>query len=1177
MDIARHVLDTYFKNTPNSMVRHHLDSYQELLKTKIPKFIAGMNPIDHNLGDGRFIRVYIGGKDGKQIFYSSPVDELGNAILPHQCRLDNKTYSLDVRMNVEIEYEIDKEIITKKIDDVMMAQLPLMVKSSICYLAPMTSEELFECGECKFELGGYFIIDGAEKVLLTQERLADNMFYSGKRKQVSGTAPGGKTLVEKSEAAKIEDATKASPDEYFAAIRSVSEDGTKGPYSHFLVIPPANRKPDDSKQIASVSNFADFSTKRLSVITIPDFTQQVPVISVFRALGLTTDQDIYDTVLAGIPDQDRTQYDEIFAELILSHDVFIRQQMALEKDQNQDPDLLFLKRQTRTRSEGATYLNLYDKLFPHCSPIENESASAFYRRKAYLLGYMMRLAMDAAIGIKAKSDRDHLRYKRFHTSGELVFQEFRRIFKETSKRMLTEIDTRIHFEQQQYAGIKVAELVKDENIGYYWRSYNFMNDMSKSFKGKWSGKSGIAQELMRWSFMQTVGLLRRVSVDVDKTTKLVDMRRIHGSSWGLLCPIDNPDGSDIGLMKSLSLLTAISTASLSSEVTSIIKTNKSFLPLSSIHPSTWEPMWTRIYVNSDLVGVLTSDSDSLHRSLIDARRTGTLNKFVSISWNRLENEYLIYTDGGRPSRPLYHEGIRPDQIKKQTTWENMMKHMDLIDAAESENSRVSMEPFNPKFLSEIHGITLLSPSTSILAYCDSDPGTRNAFSCQQVKQACGWYNTAFSKRFDTIATWLNYAQRPISQTWTFNNILGSSGCLPYGENPMVALMIYTGYNQEDSILLNEGSLKRGMFQTTYYHSYDFEEDSIEKGMKEGERSMVVLRSTEFGNVATDPKYRETVTRKEGYNYELLDSDGIIKQGVEIDEKTILVGKVHPVTNSAGVTTGYRDVSEVPKRGQVGFVDAVYRYVNRDGLRAVKIRVAEHRVPVLGDKFSARHGQKGTCGLRINEEDMPYTAQGIRPDMIVNPHAFPSRMTVGQFVESMATKLGLEMGALADGTPFSTQNRVAETSELLLKAGFHPYGHEVLYNGQNGEMMEAEIFMAPTYYIRSKLMVEDKINFRATGPKKLLTHQPVEGRSNEGGLRIGEMERDCLITHGVSKFLNESLMERSDKTEVLFQPESGLLDANPDLVSTNLNVPYALGLTIHELESMHISVKLAGSS
>jgi DNA-directed RNA polymerase II subunit RPB2 len=335
----------------------------------------------------------------------------------------------------------------------------------------------------------------------------------------------------------------------------------------------------------------------------------------------------------------------------------------------------------------------------------------------------------------------------------------------------------------------------------------------------------------------------------------------------------------------------------------------------------------------------------------------------------------------------------------------------------------------------------------------------------------------------------------------------------------------------------------------------------------------VFESTEFGNIATNPKYRETVVRKEGYNYDLLDSDGIIRAGVEVDEKTILVGMVYP-TKTMGAVTGYKDSSKVTKKGQTGFVDGVYRYVTKDGLRAVKIRVAEHRVPVLGDKFSARHGQKGTVGLRIKEEDMPFTSKGLRPDMIVNPHAFPSRMTIGQFIESMSTKLGLEMGSLIDSTPFSTQNRVGETSELLLKAGFHPYGHELMYNGQTGEMMESEIFIAPTYYIRSKLMVEDKINYRSTGPRTLLTHQPLEGRAQEGGLRIGEMERDSLLSHGMSNFLNESLTTRSDAHSFLFQPETGLLDANPDYPTTKVDIPYSMGLFLREIESMHIQVKLS---
>jgi len=305
-----------------------------------------------------------------------------------------------------------------------------------------------------------------------------------------------------------------------------------------------------------------------------------------------------------------------------------------------------------------------------------------------------------------------------------------------------------------------------------------------------------------------------------------------------------------------------------------------------------------------------------------------------------------------------------------------------------------------------------------------------------------------------------------------------------------------------------------------------------------------------------------------YTAELGDNDRPVA-AFDGSDDVLIGGSIY--SGSSGEVLSTKSVPQ----GQTSTMQTSHSFydVNQDGFRAVKIRIAESRVPVLGDKFSARHGQKGTVGLLLKEEDMPYTAIGLKPDMIVNPHAFPSRMTIGQFIEAMSSKLGVYMGSLIDSTPFSTQNRVGETSELLKQAGFHPYGHEIMYNGFTGEMMEAEIFIAPTYYIRSKLMVEDKINYRTKGPKKLLTHQPVEGRASEGGLRIGEMERDCLLSHGVSKFLNESLMDRSDKTEILFQPESGLFDANLDLESVILETPYTLGLMVHELEAMHISVKM----
>ena len=473
-----------------------------------------------------------------------------------------------------------------------------------------------------------------------------------------------------------------------------------------------------------------------------------------------------------------------------------------------------------------------------------------------------------------------------------------------------------------------------------------------------------------------------------------------------------------------------------------------------------------------------------------------------------------------------------------------------------------MEPFHPEQLSEIHGSTLFSATGSIIPFTEHNQAPRNMFTCQQVKQACSWYNTAFNKRFDTIATHLHSPQQPLCQTWGAP-IMGG-GCIQFGENAIVAIAVYGGYNQEDSILINDSAIKRGMFETSYYHSYDESESIIDPAMQ---------THTMFANPATDAKYRETVNRKDGKNYELLDSDGVIKVGSHVDAQTVLVGVVTPKM-VAGQVVGYADSSILPKRGQRGMIDAVYRYTTAEGLQGVKIRIVEVRDPVLGDKFGSRHGQKGTVGIRISEEDMPATKDGLRPDLIINPHALPSRMTIGQFLEGMSSKLAVHLGTIVDGTAFNTQQRIGDTKEIMAQLGYHPYGNEILYNGMTGEMIESEIFMGPTYYQRFKHMVEDKINYRSTGPRTLMTHQPLEGRANDGGLRIGEMERDSLIAHGISGFLTESMTLRSDAHEFLFQPETGLLDADPAYPTVMMPIPYSMGLFIHEIESMHIQVKLS---
>ena len=1165
--MARYVIDRYFEDTTNPMVRHHLDSFREFLDIKIPRFIAASNPRSHIVDDNRTIRVYIGGKEGTHIRYKVPIDEEGNAILPHKCRLENKTYAFEIHAKIDIEYVMPNgDIEEKSFENIYIGSIPLMVKSSLCYLSSMTPEQLYDSGECKFELGGYFIVDGQERVLLTQERLGNNMFYAKERRIIKDAESAKGRLTARPEGDSIEGATKEEQVEYICGIRSGSEDGTLGPYGHQVTIPAEAKNVTDTREIGKTPDYADFLDKRLILVQLPRFSNPVPIVSVFYALGFTSDQDIYDCVLAGVTEGERTQYDGLFLEMVLSHEQFVRQEMANEENQAEDPDLLFLRRQTRTRSQGAIFTNLYRYMFPHCELQEGESTASFYRRKGYLLGHMLRMAMDVALKIRGNSDRDHYRFKRLDVSGEICFQEFRRTYNEAVSTMLTRMDSRVHFEQQTYKGRAIINLVDETSLSqYFWGKHELMNNFSKGFKAKWGGKDGVAQVLARLSYLGTLAHLRRVNLDMDKGTKLRPPRQIHASSWGIMCPTDNPDGGNVGMIKSMSLFCKISDSTPSQTIKDILFTHPTFVRLATIHPSTWNSVWTKVFLNSDLVGVILKDTETFHSKMIGLRREEKINPFVSLTWNRVDNEYLIFTDAGRPCRPLYREGTKQDAILNTKSWNDMTKkHMDYIDSQEAECLYISMDPFHPTRLSEIHGITMFAPSASVVPHPEHSQAPRSTFSCQQTKQACSWFNTAFSKRFDTLATLIHTPQTPLSQSWTYRHILGNNGCLPYGENAIIAISMYSGYNQDDSLILNDSAIKRGLFGISYYHSYMIEEEMVDADLQ--------IRS-EIANLIENPKYRETVVRKPDRDYSALDGDGYIRVGAEVKEDTVLVGIVHPILKN-GQIVDYRDESEVPKRGQRGIVDAVYRFTGADGLHKVKIRIAESREPVFGDKFAARSGQKGTCGIRMPEEEMPFTASGLRPDMIVNPHGFPSRMTIGQFLESMSTKIGLQLGSLVDSTPFTASNRIGDVKDTLIQMGFHPYGHEIMYNGQTGEMMDSEIFIGPVYYLRLKHMVEDKLNYRTTGPRTLLTHQPLEGRANDGGLRIGEMERDALISHGMAKFLNESLMDRSDAADFLFQPENGRLDGSPDVPVTELHMPYAMRLFLQEMEAMHIRAKLA---
>jgi DNA-directed RNA polymerase beta subunit len=823
-------------------------------------------------------------------------------------------------------------------------------------------------------------------------------------------------------------------------------------------------------------------------------------------------------------------------------------------------DLEVLERLTKRKYRSEVVQNIYELMFPHIEPSEN--AGTLLRRKAYLLAQMVRMAIDVSLGRKPPSDRDNIEYKRFNTSGDLMFQEFRRIYREVAKTMLLKLDSRIQYERKTYEGRGLTQLVERETVGTYWRKYTMMNEFTKSFKGQWGGRDGIAQELSRLSYVSYLSQLRRTSLQIEPSMNTAPPRRLYASQFGLTCPIDSPDGSGVGHLKSLAILAKVSNAFPSSVIRTKLFETKLVRRIEDIHPSTWIPSWTRVYVNSDLVGLCIGNTEDLHVRLLTLRRTGEFRFDVSLAWNRLENIYIITCDAGRPIRPVYREGVTEIDVIDAKTWQDLTNLMDFVDATESGVSRFSLTPFHPTLQSEIHMSFCLSPLANLTPFLDHNPGTRKNFSIAQQKQACSWFHTNYTKRFDTISSITVNPQKPLSHTWMYREMMGSGGCMPYGENVIVAFTTYGGHNQEDSMIINANSLKRGMFRTHYFHSYDIRETVLDP-------SVVPAIRTLFANPVTNPKYSDAVKRKEDVSYEMLDANGIIKLNSIVDDKTVLVGIVTPITDSEGVEKGWRDASQLPKRGQHGRVDAIYPYSMPDGSNGIKIRIVEERSPVPGDKMASRHSQKGTVGQLIPEENMPFTKDGLRPDIIFNPHGLPTRMTIGQLIEAMSNKLGIKIGTFVDATPFTVSNRITDLKTEMLLRGFEPHGHEILYNGETGEMMKADIFMGPIYYQRLKHMVEDKINYRATGPKTLLTHQPLHGRAKGGGLAIGEMERDGMVAHGMSKFLHESFMDRSDGGEVQIDRSTGTLDTSPD----TMPMPYAMSLFVKELESSHIQVKL----
>ena len=693
--------------------------------------------------------------------------------------------------------------------------------------------------------------------------------------------------------------------------------------------------------------------------------------------------------------------------------------------------------------------------------------------------------------------------------------------------------------------------------------------------------------------MSSLSHLRRVNTPIDKSGKLVPPRRLHNSTWGFLCPAETPEGQSIGIVKNLAYLAHITINSNSSGlydyilpiIDNIDTYNGSYKDLDD---------YVKVFINGSWVGI-TKDPKKIYDNLKDKKYKGIINIYTSIIFNSKLKEIRVCNDAGRITRPLlkvknnkiaYCDTIIQKVKCGELNWDDLVVAIKLedsiieyVDSYEQNNAMIAMRvsdlnnsnSSNIYYYShcEIHPSTIFGVLASCIPFPDSNQSPRNTYQSAMGKQAIGMYVTNYDNRMDKTAYVLTYPMRPLVETRIMNIIKLNN--IPSGQQVIVAIMSHSGYNQEDSLLFNKGAIDRGLFLATIYHTEKDEDKKL------------------FGTEEMRCKPDKTKTKNIKFaNYDKLNNQGVVPENSLIEDRDIIIGKVIPIKenkNDFTKTVKYSDGSISYRTHEESYIDKNYVESNGDGYNFCKVRIRNFRKPVIGDKFSSRHGQKGTIGNIIPEEDMPFTANGLKPDIIINPHAIPSRMTIAQLKETLLGKVLLELGLFGDGTSFG-DFEISTIIDKLNELGYESKGNELMYNALTGEQLTMNIFIGPAFYQRLKHMVNDKQHSRSIGPMVNLTRQPAEGRSRDGGLRFGEMERDCMISHGASRFTKGRIYDASDAFSVFVCNKCGMIASfnNKEHIHycntcSNRNdfkyveLPYACKLMFQELITMNVAPRI----
>uniref|UniRef100_A0A7C3J3X6 DNA-directed RNA polymerase subunit beta n=1 Tax=Candidatus Methanomethylicus mesodigestus TaxID=1867258 RepID=A0A7C3J3X6_9CREN len=1092
------LIESFFKE--KGLVRQHLDSFDDFIANKLQEIVDEQGIIETDLPG---FKIKLGKLTvGKPTIHEADGSE--KEILPMEARQRNLTYAASMNLAVTpIEDGFEEEQIS-----VYIGKLPIMVRSSYCALAKMSREELIKAGEDPTDPGGYFIINGSERVVVIQEDLAVN-----------------RILVDVMEG--------ASPVTHVAKVFSAT--------SGFRVPVTIERMKDSSLQV-----------------TFPSIPGRISLAILMKALGTSSDKELVELVSSD-PAVQRSLIPTLESgmEINTTEDAldYIGNRVAI----GQTKDF---------RVQRA--MQILDKyLLPHLGLEEADR-----KKKALYLGQMAEKIIELSLGRRKPDDKDHYANKRLKLAGDLLASLFRVAFKSFCRDMKYQLERA----KSRSRKVSIPTLVRADVITERLRH--------ALATGNWvGGKAGVSQLLDRTNYLSTVGHLRRIISPLSRSQPHFEARDLHSTQWGRLCPSETPEGPNCGLVKNLALMAFISVGTDERPVEDLLYE----LNTEPIDKARKESMnGAKVILNGRLIGI-HEKPELLIADIRKLRRRGRLANEVNVAHYKYGtiNEVYVNCDAGRVRRPLViadngYQRLTKEGIEKliagEWTWNDLVNQgiLEYLDAEEEENALIALdtgEVDRDRTHIEIVSSTILGISASMIPFLEANQSPRNTYGSAMVKQSLGFYAANFTKRLDTRGHILHYPQKPLVNTRGAKTL--DLDRRPAGQNFVVAILSYSGYNIEDALIMNKSSVERGLGRSSFYRCYETEE----RRYPGGQEDKIEVPSPSVRGYRTAESYR------------FLGEDGIIEPESMVSGGDVLVGKTSPPRfleeyrefESTGPVR--RETSISMRAGEDGVVDLVIMTETSDGNKLVKIRVRNERIPELGDKFASRHGQKGVVGMLVPQYDMPYTEDGVVPDLVINPHAIPSRMTLGQLLEVLGGKAYAASGRPIDGTAFCGDNDKL-MRDLLKQNGFKSTGKEIMYDGRTGRVLEAEVFIGIAYYLKLHHMVADKMHARARGPVQILTRQPTEGRAREGGLRFGEMERDCLIGHGAAMLLKERLLDESDRAVVNICEECGLIAyynrvndkyfcplCGEKSKTTPVVMSYAFKLLLQELMSLGIAPKL----